>query len=166
MNTAANTSINESDFFQQNDQAGQVQLEEVASQSTSPASDENSGNSANTGDDYKSHCDALKKSTRDVVKLYECITGHETLSQAQRDRVRDLINKQSAALDMKLSGQQPEEGMDFESIAKVLRKENNKLDSLLEGKESLFKKFHEASKATAVALKLLQENIQKLEDES
>lgn len=108
----------------------------------------------------------LKKAIRVVTKLYENITGHDQLSQAQRDRVRELIRDQSTALDMKISGKVVTDGMNFESISKALRKENNKLDTLLEGKESLFKKFHEAVDTVNSAVKRLQDDIKKMEDES
>src|SRR3546814_5083764 len=61
--------------------------------------------------------------------------------------------KQSEAMELKLQGKKPSEDEDFDAIAKQLRRENNRLDSLLEGKESLFGK---ARKAAEIAIENMQ----------
>lgn len=68
-------------------------------------------------------------------------------------------------MELKLEGKKPLEGEDFDAIAKQLRRENNRLDSLLEGKESLFGK---ARKAAELAIEHMQQiitDINRLEEE-
>ncbi|MFK0860048.1 hypothetical protein ACIUV1_26515 [Pseudomonas aeruginosa] len=68
-------------------------------------------------------------------------------------------------MELKLQGKKPPEGEDFDSIAKLLRRENNRLDTLLEGKESLFGK---ARKAAGIAIENMQSiiaEINRLEEE-
>lgn len=79
-------------------------------------------------------------STKAAIKLYSSITGFDSQSDQQRAVVRDLMEKQRVAMERKLSGVKVEEGEDFDTISKQLKKENNKLDTLLEGKEALFGK--------------------------
>lgn len=109
---------------------------------------------------------ALNKAIREIVKVYETINNHDELSQVHRDRVRELISKQSTALDMKLNGQKPEDGEDFDALSKALRKENNKLDALLEGEAAMYKKFHTAFENVTAALNQMHSEITKMEDES
>lgn len=108
----------------------------------------------------------LIHATKNVVKLYESITNHDELSSNQRNIVRQLIDQQAAALDRKLNGQPVGEGGSFDDLSKQLRKENNRLDALLEGKETLFKKYHEAHNALDLALNAIRIDIKKQEDES
>jgi len=109
---------------------------------------------------------ALLQTCKDVVKLFEAISNHDELSSNQRALVRSLVDKQSVALDRKLNGLSCEEGESFESLSKVLRKENNRLDALLEGKEAMFKRFHDASALAEQALLSLKTEIKNQEDES
>ncbi|MFU3033129.1 hypothetical protein ACM7JD_26245 [Pseudomonas aeruginosa] len=104
-------------------------------------------------------------SAKAAVKVFESINGFDEQSVTQRAVVRDLLLKQSEAMEFKLQGKKPPEGEDFDSIAKLLRRENNRLDSLLEGKESLFGK---ARKAAEVAIESMQDvitEINRLEEE-
>ena len=105
-------------------------------------------------------------SARKSAKLYEMIVGFDEQSEKQREQVRKLIAAQSEALENKLKGIAPSQGEDFDSIAKLLRKENNKLDSLLEGKESLLKKSRIAATEAVALLQDMIGQIVKLEDES
>lgn len=99
--------------------------------------------------------DALS-ATKAAAKLFGNINGYDGQSETQRRVVRDLMAKQSAAMEQKLQGEKSPDGEDFDSISKLLRRENNRLDTLLEGKEALFKKAWDAT----------QEAIQKLQDMS
>lgn len=104
-------------------------------------------------------------SAKSAVKVFESINGFDEQSAAQRAVVRDLMSKQSEAMELKLQGKKPPEGENFDSIAKLLRRENNRLDSLLEGKESLFGK---ARKAAEIAIENMQSiiaEINRLEEE-
>lgn len=80
-----------------------------------------------------------------AVKVFESINGFGEQSATQRTVVRDLMLKQSEAMELKLQGKKPPEGEDFDATAKQLRRENNRLDSVLEGKESLFSKARKAA---------------------
>ena len=104
-------------------------------------------------------------SVKAAVKVFESINGFDEQSATQRTVVRDLMLKQSEAMELKLQGKKPPEGEDFDAIAKQLRRENNRLDSLLEGKESLFGK---ARKAAEIAIENMQgviAEINRLEEE-
>ena len=92
-------------------------------------------------------------SAKVAVKVFESINGFDEQSATQRTVVRDLMLKQSEAMELKLQGKKPLEGEDFDAIAKQLRRENNRLDTLLEGKESLFGK---ARKAAEIAIENMQ----------
>lgn len=105
-------------------------------------------------------------SVKAAVKVFESINGFDEQSATQRTVVRDLMLKQSEAMELKLQGKKPPEGEDFDAIAKQLRRENNRLDSLLEGKESLFGK---ARKAAEIAIENIQgviAEINRLEEEA
>lgn len=105
-------------------------------------------------------------SVKAAVKVFESINGFDEQSATQRSVVRDLMLKQSEAMELKLQGVKPPEGEDFDSIAKQLRRENNRLDALLEGKESLFGK---ARKAAEIAIESMQgviAEINRLEEEA
>ncbi|WP_137887625.1 hypothetical protein [Pseudomonas sp. 2FE] len=104
-------------------------------------------------------------SAKNAAKLFECITGFDDMSAKQRTVVRDLLTKQSAALELKLQGGKAPEGEDFDSIAKQLRRENNRLDTLLEGKEALFGKARKAAEDAIVKMKLVINDIKQLEEE-
>lgn len=104
-------------------------------------------------------------SAKAAVKIFVSINGYDEQSANQRTVVRDLMLKQSQAMELKLEGKKPLEGEDFDAIAKQLRRENNRLDSLLEGKESLFGK---ARKAAELAIEHMQQiitDINRLEEE-
>ena len=105
-------------------------------------------------------------SARKSAKLYVMIVGFDEQSEKQREQVRKLIAAQSEALENKLKGIAPSQGEDFDSIAKLLRKENNKLDSLLVRKESLLKKSRIAATEAVALLQDMIGQIDKLEDES
>ncbi len=106
------------------------------------------------------------KMSREAAKLFDTISNHDQLTQQQRDKVRALIEKQRTALDIKISGQKPVEGEDFDSLAKLLRKENNKLDALLEGKDVLFTRFKNTANRAEESIAQMKKIIEKLEDES
>lgn len=106
------------------------------------------------------------KAAREATKLYDTITNHDQLTQQQRDKVRLLIEKQRTALDIKISGQKPADGEDFDSLAKLLRKENNKLDALLEGKDVLFARFKATAICAEESIAQMKKIIAELEDES
>ncbi|WP_208604484.1 hypothetical protein [Pseudomonas antarctica] len=73
--------------------------------------------------------------------------------------------KQSQAMEFKLQGVKPPEGQDFDSIAKQLRRENNRLDTLLEGKEILFGKARKAAEAAIENMQCVIVEINRLEEE-
>lgn len=105
-------------------------------------------------------------SVKAAVKAFESINGFDEQSATQRTVVRDLMLKQSEAMELKLQGKKPLEGEDFDAIAKQLRRENNRLDTLLEGKESLLGK---ARKAAEIAIENMQgviAEINRLEEEA
>ncbi|WNZ81406.1 hypothetical protein [Pseudomonas sp. P105] len=105
-------------------------------------------------------------SVKAAVKVFESINGFDEQSATQRTVVRELMLKQSEAMELKLQGKKPLEGEDFDAIAKQLRRENNRLDTLLEGKESLFGK---ARKAAEIAIENMQgviAEINRLEEEA
>ena len=105
-------------------------------------------------------------SVKAAVKVFESINGFDEQSATQRTVVRELMLKQSEAMELKLQGNKPLEGEDFDAIAKQLRRENNRLDTLLEGKESLFGK---ARKAAEIAIENMQgviAEINRLEEEA
>lgn len=105
-------------------------------------------------------------SVKEAMKVFESINGFDEQSATQRTVVRDLMLKQSEAMELKLQGKKPLVGEDFDAIAKQLRRENNRLDTLLEGKESLFGK---ARKAAEIAIENMQgviAEINRLEEEA
>lgn len=104
-------------------------------------------------------------SVKAAVKIFESISGFDEQSANQRAIVRDLMLKQSEAMELKLQGKRPPEGHDFDAIAKQLRRENNRLDTQLEGKETLFGK---ARKSAEIAIGNLQHiiiEINRMEEE-
>jgi|SynMetStandDraft_1070027.scaffolds.fasta_scaffold01187_5 hypothetical protein len=134
---------------------------------TGDATSDNNASTANheLGEHKKAH-EVFAKSAREALKIYNTICNHEQLTEDQRKKVRELIDKQKAALDLKLSGGKPSEGEDFDAVYKQLRKENNKLDALLEGKGELFKRFRSARESAEKTLAEMSNHITKLEDES
>lgn len=132
--------------------------------------DADSGNKAATANNElvaEKKADAIyAKASREALKIYNAICNHEQLTEDQRKKVRDLIDRQKAALDLKLSGGKPSEGEDFDTVYKQLRKENNKLDALLEGKSELFKRFRSARESVEKSLAEMGSHITMLEDES
>lgn len=100
-----------------------------------------------------------------AVKIFESINGFDKKSANQRTVVRDLILKQSEVMELKLQGTKPPEGEDFDVIAKQLRRENNRLDTLLEGKESLFGKARNAVETAIEKMQNVITEINRLEEE-
>lgn len=107
--------------------------------------------------------EALAK-VKGTLKLYGIITGFDEQSDHQRAVVRDLMVKHAKAMEMKLAGVKPAEGEDFESITKLLKKENNRLDSMLEGKESLFGKTRVAAEEAIKALQAIVDDVKRMEE--
>ena len=105
-------------------------------------------------------------SVKATVKVFESINGFEEQSATQRTVVRDLMLKQSEAMELKLQGKKPPEGEDFDAIAKQLRRENNRLDFLLEGKESLFGKARKAAENAIENIQGVIAEINRLEEEA
>lgn len=99
-------------------------------------------------------------SAKAAVKVFHSITGFDEQSANQRTVIRNLMLKHSQAMELKLQGKKPPEGEDFDAIAKQLRRENTRLDSLLEGKESLFGK---ARKAAEIAIEQMQSVIAEID---
>lgn len=97
---------------------------------------------------------AVLQAGKQVVKLYEGLIGFDANAEAQRATIRDLLAKQAKAMERKLHGSKPEEGEDFDGISKLLRRENNRLDSMLDGKETLVV---EAGKAIDMAINALSQ---------
>ena len=93
------------------------------------------------------------------------ITGFDEQSDRQRSVVRDLMSKHTQAMEFKLQGQKAPEGEDFDSIAKQLRRENNRLDTLLEGKEILFGKARKAAETAIENMQSVIIEINRLEEE-
>ena len=104
-------------------------------------------------------------SAKAVVKFLGSITGFDEQSDRQRSVVRDLMSKHTQAMEFKLQGQKAPEGEDFDSIAKQLRRENNRLDTLLEGKEILFGKARKAAETAIENMQSVIIEINRLEEE-
>lgn len=104
-------------------------------------------------------------SAKAAVKLFESINSFDVQSANQRTIVRDLITKQSESMEFKLQGNKPPEGYDFEVIAKQLRRENNRLDTLLEGKEALFEKSKKQAELAIECLQNVLTELYRLEEE-
>lgn len=104
-------------------------------------------------------------SAKAAVKILGSITGFDEQSDTQRRVVRELMSKHTQAMEFKLQGKKPQEGEDFDSIAKQLRRENNRLDTLLEGKEVLFSKARKAAEAAIVNMQSVIAEINRLEEE-
>lgn len=104
-------------------------------------------------------------SAKAAVKILGSITGFDEQSDSQRRVVRDLMSKHSQAMEFKLQGQKAPEGEDFDSIAKQLRRENNRLDTLLEGKEILFGKARKAAETAIENMQSVITEINRLEEE-
>lgn len=105
-------------------------------------------------------------SVKAAVKVFESINGFEEQGATQRTVVRDLMLKQTEAMELKLQGKKPPEGEDFDAIAKQLRRENNRLDFLLEGKESLFGKARKAAENAIENIQGVIAEINRLEEEA
>ncbi|MCY1306854.1 hypothetical protein D9M70_567380 [compost metagenome] len=99
------------------------------------------------------------------MKSFASIQGYDKDAEEQRLKVRALMAKQSACLEAKLHGQKAADGEDFESVAKKLRKENNKLDAMLEGKEGMYGKVRLAIENAIGELKKMADELKKLEEE-
>lgn len=104
-------------------------------------------------------------SAKAAVKILGCITGFDEQSDTQRRVVRELMSKQTQAMELKLQDKKPPDGEDFDSIAKQLRRENNHLDTLLEGKEILFGKARKAAEAVIENMQSVIAEINRLEEE-
>lgn len=104
-------------------------------------------------------------SAKAAVKLFHSIIGFDEQSANQRTVIRELMLKQSQAMELKLQGKKPPEGGDFDAIAKQLRRENSRLDSLLEGKESLFGKARTAAEIAIEQMQSVIAEIDRLEEE-
>jgi len=104
-------------------------------------------------------------SVKAAVKVFESINGFDEQSATQRTVVRDLMLKQSEAMELKLQGKKPPESGDFDAIAKQLRRENNRLDTQLEGKESLFGKARKAAETAIENLQHIIIEINRMEEE-
>lgn len=63
-------------------------------------------------------------------------------------------------------GIKPAEGEDFDSISKRLRKENNRMDAMLDGKDSLVTSTRKAIDAAIEALNQMKTRIIKMEEEA
>lgn len=100
-----------------------------------------------------------------AVKLYEGLIGFDKNADSQRATIRELLNKQSKAMENKMLGIKPGEGEDFDSLSKQLRKENNRLDSMLDGKDSLLTSTTSAIDAAIDALNKMKTRIIKMEEE-
>lgn len=105
------------------------------------------------------------KATKAAVKSFTSIQGFEQNAESQRSKVRELMAKQAACLEAKLSGEGPVEGEDFETVAKQLRKENNKLDAMLECKEGMFGKVRQAIENAVSELTAMVTALNQLEEE-
>lgn len=179
----ASRTLNENDFFGNSDNSTDIpnfvsdtssdtggtglSQDPVNVSNTDPATNGTSQEIQKAGPPQKSALSvALNTTVREAVKLYETITSHDLISQNQRDLVRELINKQAVALDSKLAGVKPADGEDFDSLSKVLRKANNKLDTLLEGKEAMFKTAQAACDAAILNINAMKADLTKLENES
>lgn len=108
---------------------------------------------------------AAIKATKAAVKTFASIQGFDKEADVQRRKVRELMAKQSACLEAKLHGQKAADGEDFESVAKLLRKENNRLDAMLEGKEGMFDKVRLAIHSAIAQLNLMSDQLKKMEEE-
>ena len=109
---------------------------------------------------------AVLQSGKAAVKLYESLIGFDKNAETQRATLRELLNKQSKAMENKMLGIKPAEGEDFDSISKRLRKENNRMDAMLDGKDSLVTSTRKAIDAAIEALNQMQTRIIKMEEEA
>ncbi|MGI1189097.1 hypothetical protein ACRCRN_34105 [Pseudomonas aeruginosa] len=108
---------------------------------------------------------AVLQSGKAAVKLYESLIGFDKNAEAQRVAIRVLLHKQSKAMENKMLGIKPEVGEDFDSISKLLRRENNRLDSMLDGKDSLVTSTSGAIDKAIEALNQMKTRIIKMEEE-
>lgn len=165
METATQThETHQANFFLSSEQADAQKEKGTSYENSNSATDADVD--ASTAETQASIDAIFIKAAREACKLFDTISNYDQLTRQQRDKVRALIEKQRAALDMKISGQKPVDGEDFDSLAKLLRKENNKLDSLLEGKDVLFSRFKSAANQAETYIAQMKCVIAKLEDES
>lgn len=103
-------------------------------------------------------------SVKGAVKLYETLLTHDDTDAQLRAEIRDLIEAQKQAMELKLRSEVPAEGEDFDSITKRLRRANNKLDSHLDNKQGLSKKVDQAVSEALETLKTLASSIKDIEE--
>ncbi|SIQ98790.1 hypothetical protein [Aquipseudomonas alcaligenes] len=108
---------------------------------------------------------AAIKAAKAAVKSFVSIKGFDRDAENQRVKVRELLAKQSACLEAKLHGRKSTDGEDFESVAKQLRKENNKLDAMLEGKEGMYAKVRKDIESAIGELTKMAVDLKQLEEE-
>jgi hypothetical protein len=75
------------------------------------------------------------KATKLAVKMFDEILGFDAKVEAQRQIIRDLMVQQNAAVEAKLTGQKTDG--DVADLTKAVRREHNRLDRLLNGKEKM-----------------------------
>lgn len=108
---------------------------------------------------------AVIKAAKTAVKSFISIKGFDSDAENQRVKVRDLLAKQSACIEAKLHGRKSADGEEFEAVAKQLRKENNKLDAMLEGKEGMYAKVRKDIEIAIGELTKMADDLKQLEEE-